>query len=55
MPVAPLDTGADMEYSYRHLQAEMARMDVLLQRAVAELGLSEETDHRVHGLVVSRL
>lgn len=43
----------ELYYSHRHLHADLARVDVLLQRAIANLGSSRNRDEQMAGLVIS--
>ncbi len=51
MPGAPK---IEMDFSHRHLYAEMARLDVLLQRTILALESSRSREAQMGGLVISR-
>ena len=43
----------ELYYSHRFLQADLARLDVLLQKVIAEIGATRSRDDQMAGLVVS--
>ncbi|MBI3960461.1 MAG: ATP-binding protein [Chloroflexi bacterium] len=53
MASTPTATLTELGFSLRHLYAEMARLDILLQKTVAALASSRNAENQMRGLVIS--
>lgn len=54
MPAAQSPALSELDHSHLHLRAEMARLDVLLRKAIDELEAARDPDNQMRGLVISR-
>lgn len=53
MAVISVASEIELEYSHSHLQAELARVDMLLQKVIADIGSTRNRDDQMAGLVIS--
>jgi hypothetical protein len=53
MAVISVASEIELEYSHNHLHADLARVDVLLQKVIADIDSSRNRDEQMVGLVIS--
>ena len=53
MVATSVASALELDYSHRHLYAEMARVDILLQKSVTAFELPRSAENQMHGLVIS--